>query len=177
MKCQKCGNNEVNISYSSNINGNVNETHLCSKCATESGYDIEKLFNNEHNMAMGEMFEKMFAMPRRNNGLMSMAIPMIPASAIFPFVVRPTGGMIEEKDSSSCGCEQHTTHNQQSVDVDEDMKMRRELNAQMREAIANEEFEKAAVLRDKIKLLGTQENGGSKKCDSEINTQDSANAQ
>ncbi|MCL2426100.1 MAG: UvrB/UvrC motif-containing protein [Oscillospiraceae bacterium] len=176
MKCQKCGNNEVNFSYSSNINGNVSETNLCSKCATESGYDIEKLFNNEHNVAVGEMFEKMFAIPKSNNGLMSMAIPMIPTSAVFPFVVRPTSGMIEERNSNSCGCGQHTTHNQ-NADVDEDMKMRRELNAQMREAIANEEFEKAAVLRDKIKMLGTQETGGSQKCDTEKNSQDSANAQ
>ena len=175
MKCQKCGNNEVNFSYSSNINGNVTETNLCSKCATESGYDFEKIFNNEHDFAMDEMFDRMFTMPRRTNGLMSMAIPMIPASTVFPFIVRPTNGMIEQKNSNSCGCESscgnHATQDR-DVQVDENMKMRRELNAQMRVAVASENFEEAAVLRDKIKAIG-----GSQQCNTEESSQDSASAQ
>jgi len=182
MKCQKCGNNEVNFSYSSNVNGNKTEMNLCSKCATESGYDFEKIFNNEHSVGVGEMFERMFAMPGRNNGMMPMAIPMIPAGTMFPFIVRPTGGMIEQRNSHSCGCGNHAAQSQ-DVQVDEDMKMRRELNAQLREAVANEEFEKAAVLRDKIKGFEqglqntTLETGGSQQCDSETNSQDSATAQ
>jgi len=151
--------------------------NLCSKCATESGYDIEKIFNNEYDLGIGDMFNKILAMPRRANGVMPMAIPMIPASAVFPFVVQPTRDITDQRNSHVCGCgsdcDNHKTPNQE-MQVDNDMKMRRELNAQLRMAIANEEFEEAAVLRDKIRSL---ESGGSQQWDSEKNSQDSASAQ
>ena len=33
MKCEHCGKNEVTFVYRSNINGQVEEKHLCSDCA------------------------------------------------------------------------------------------------------------------------------------------------
>ena len=46
MKCQKCGNNEVNFHYTSNINGSVTEAYLCSECAKDSGFAIGGAFGD-----------------------------------------------------------------------------------------------------------------------------------
>ena len=37
MKCDRCGKEEVNFHYTSNINGNITEKHLCAQCAGELG--------------------------------------------------------------------------------------------------------------------------------------------
>jgi len=175
MKCQKCGTNEVNFHYSSNVNGCVAETHLCSKCAMESGYDLVNLFN--------ELF------PERGGvrGFMPMAIPVFKSNAFFPVTMRTQQNLQGQNEACNCGCETGKAR-QINVEVDEDMQIRRELNAQMRAAVEKEEFEKAAELRDKIKALettathravnvqhdhNTQEAGGNVKCDSETTSQDS----
>ena len=38
MKCENCGKNEVTFVYHSNINGKVEEKHLCGECAQQMGY-------------------------------------------------------------------------------------------------------------------------------------------
>jgi len=181
MKCQKCGINEVSLHYSSNINGSVTETHLCSKCATETGYDIEKLFDLE----LGNIFDSMLPMRSAINGFIPMAIPMVAANSMFPFTMMSGRGMIGQGEPCTCGCGQKVLRGT-NIEVDETMRQRRELNAQMQEAVAKEEFEKAAELRDKIKALesaGVQQSGSqqqaerTEKCDSETTSQDSPGAQ
>jgi len=167
MKCQKCGKNEVNFHYSSNVNGCVAETHLCSQCATESGYDIGKIFD------VGNFFDGMVKMRNGINGFMPMAIPVVQANTFLPFTIQPRAGMIDNGVPCDCGCAA-TKSGEMNIEVDETMKMRRELNAQMRAAVEKEEFETAAELRDKIKEL---EAGRKMKCDSETTSQDSPAAQ
>ena len=185
MKCQKCGNNEVNFHYSSNVNGSVTEAHLCSGCAMESGYDISKMFD----LDFGNIFDNMLPIRNAISGFIPMAIPMINANSMFPFTMMPRRGMIEQgQRSSDCECSacgQSVLRNP-NVEVDEIMSQRRQLNAQMQEAVAKEEFEKAAELRDKIRALesaGAQQSGSqqeaerTEKCDSETTSQDSPGAQ
>ena len=38
MKCENCGKNEVTFVYQSNVNGQVEEKHLCAQCAEKLGY-------------------------------------------------------------------------------------------------------------------------------------------
>jgi len=182
MKCQKCGKSEVNFHYTSNVNGCVTETHLCSDCAIESGYDIEKMFD----LNPGNIFDSMLPMSSNISGFIPLAIPMLNSNTMFPFTRMPRRGMIEQGDSCTCGtCGQNVLKNT-NIEVDETMKQRRELNAQMHTAVANEEFEKAAELRDKIKALesaGTEQKSSlqgterNEKCDSETTSQDSPAAQ
>jgi len=174
MKCQKCGINEVNFRYSSNVNGCVAETHLCSKCAAESGYDLSKLFDPEQSLDIGSILNGLFPVQGGIRGFMPMAIPVFKSGAFFPVAVQSQPGMTGQNESCNCGCETGTGR-QANIEVDEDMKVRRELNAQMRTAVENEEFELAASLRDQIKAL--QEAGGNEKCDSETISQDSPAAQ
>ena len=185
MKCQKCGVNEVSFHHSSNVNGCVTETHLCSQCAMESGYDLGQMFDLGGLLDTNQLIDLMFPAQRGVGGFMPVALPVVQSSNIFPFTVRPITGKSQQGTPCECGCGKSITHGQK-IEVDEEMKIRRELNAQMRTAVANEEFEKAAELRDKIKALeitGTQETTDTQKaerrgqCDSETTTQDSPTVQ
>jgi len=157
MKCQKCGKNEVNFHYTANINGNVTEKHLCSSCAAESGYDIEHMFTSKQFADFGNIFNEMFPVRSGLGGFMPMAIPVMQANTMYPFIFerRPGIGsslLREQGDSCTCGCGKKITR-ENEIEVDKEMNERRELNMQMRSAIENEEFEKAAELRDKIRAL------------------------
>ena len=44
MLCEKCGKNQANTLLKESINGNVSEIHLCEECAAELGYN--NLFHN-----------------------------------------------------------------------------------------------------------------------------------
>jgi len=168
MKCQKCGRNEVNFHYSSNVNGNVTEQHLCSSCAEEAGYDMRRMF--DQTVDFGGLFGGMLPMSSGVSGFMPLALPaietdtitpfmaadsrfpFIQANVMFPFTLQHRPGIMEQDNSCNCGCGQNKTKGK-DVEVDKEMSMRRELNKQMRIAVENEEFEKAAELRDKIKEL------------------------
>jgi len=186
MKCQKCGSDEVSFHYSKNVNGCVTETHLCSQCAEESGFDIEKMFDQEHFtsldqsqfISLSDLLSEFFPI-RGVGGFVPLAIPMKQSNTVLPYSVHPLTGMPQQGNRCDCGCGQ-ARKSDINVEVDEEMKTRRELNAQMRAAVANEEFEKAAELRDKIKELeniDTQGTGRSKTCNSETIIQDSPTAQ
>ena len=53
MKCENCGKNEVTFVYQSNINGRVEEKHLCSECAEKLGY-TQRI--NAHSQRMMQNF-------------------------------------------------------------------------------------------------------------------------
>ena len=197
MKCQKCGKNEVNFHYSSNVNGCVTETYLCSSCAAESGYNLNKMLDFDSFFGSDPFAGFMF--PTRGiSGFLPMAVPVVRANTMFPgqlfdlLTTQPGMSKINQETPCKCGCGKtgvnYTGVDNTGIEVDEEMSKRRELNAQMRIAIENEEFEKAAELRDKIKELeakktrdtvsppeteGSPETGRSTKCDSETTSQDS----
>jgi len=158
MRCQRCGNGDVCLHYSSNINGCVTETYLCSKCAAESGCDFGELF------AGGNIFEdlqRIFGGIGGISGFMPMAIPVMHSNQMLPFSVYQGGGMMEQSHSCGCGsdevvsCEPNDVRTTHEVDVK--LSEQRELNIQLRLAIENEEYEKAAEIRDKIKELSVRE--------------------
>jgi len=161
MKCQNCGKNEVNFHYSSNVNGAVTETHLCSECAEQSGYDIESMFDFENIFA--DMLQMRSPFGRLGGlggigGFMPLAIPVMNTGAVMPIRVRPRISTAQHDVSQGCGCPAGT----KNVEVDEKMSKLRELNVQMRAAVEKEDFERAAELRDQIKELKTPCEGESK---------------
>jgi excinuclease UvrABC helicase subunit UvrB len=85
-------------------------------------------------------------------GFMPIALPVMRANTFFPFTMQPGIGKIEQENTCGCGCEK-AAQGETNVEVSDEMRERRELNMQMRVAVENEEFEKAAELRDKIKEL------------------------
>ena len=146
MKCQNCGKNEINFHYSSNVNGCVTETHLCSECAAKSGYDFERLFGTN------SFFSSVFPFSTRNAFL---PIPMFSFRLSSPFTPLPQTGL----PSNECACEgacEASAPETTPAEVDAEMLKRREINIireQMRLAADKEDFEKAAEFRDQIRQM------------------------
>jgi len=151
MKCQNCGKNEVSFHYTSNVNGAVTETHLCSECAMQAGYDVESMFD------LGNMFDdllplsSMFGNRGGISGFMPLAVPMVSTDRLVPFRVRPRPALDRQRIAKGCEC--CTETKKEHVEVDETMSKLRELNVELRAAIESENFERAAEIRDQIKEL------------------------
>ena len=146
MKCEKCGKREANYYYSSNINGNVTEKHLCSACAGEIGADRD-FFSG-----MDGMFEDMLESFFGRNGFLS---PRSGFSFSMPTLMMPR---IEFRldDGSAQKAPTPELKTGEKVEVDPEMQKRRELNMlreQMKNAAEKEDFEKAAEIRDKLREL------------------------
>lgn len=151
MKCQNCGKEEVNFHYTSNINGNITERHLCAECASKLGLTGKMGIGPD--ASFEDIFAELFgARPnKRMFGGYGMVLPT--------FVIPAMGLLVPDDGPVSVPAEPELrTETKQDVkpEIDEEMKKRRELNIlreQMRIAVEKEEFEKAAVLRDSIRAL------------------------
>ena len=155
MKCKKCGKDEVNFHYSSNVNGVVHQTHLCSECASQSGIDFGRMFDSSSMFSGFSPFgTRSRLMPMTMLGFDPIAMLGIDPAAVF--VTWPQAGLPEAE--CACGgssCETSVPETDEAQ-VDGDMKKRREINIlkeQMRLAAENEDFEKAAQLRDQVKQM------------------------
>ena len=123
MKCQKCGKNEVNLHYSSNVNGAVTEAHLCSECAQSSGYDLDRIFSSGSMFGRGGMFGyegfpgipgplSMFGMDRDFGGMFPMfsmggrarpaAYPAFGFSPFIQFALQPWISAPQTEQQSEC---------------------------------------------------------------------------
>ena len=162
MKCQKCGKNETNFHYSSNVNGNVTEAHLCSECASKSGYDFGSMFNTD----FGSMFNTGFGSMFNTDRIFGSLLPFNMGRAFLPMPIFGYGMMSPfgapqgiGTTAGDCDCgeqceapEKETT----APEVDAEMQKRREINTireQMRCAAEKEDYEKAAELRDQIRQM------------------------
>ncbi len=166
MKCQKCKKNEANTHVKRVINGEFEEYHLCSECAKEMGYGnafsgFGSSFADDFNSLFGSFFEN--ALPARTQatrcdtcgttyndiartGMVGCADCYdIFADRLLPTIRRVHG------NTAHCG------KNSPSYRVVEDEKEDKpeneidRLKAELDEAVKNQEFEKAAQLRDEIK--------------------------
>lgn len=148
MKCENCGKYEADYHYTSNINGNVTEKHLCSECARKLGYGSDMFYNT--GSLIDDMFDGFFSTGRRSMtpfGTLGMTMPamLIPQIYINMDGGIPIAAPSEEKNTAA----------------DPEMKKMREMNIlknQMKTAAENEDFEKAAEIRDKIKKLENENN-------------------
>ena len=159
MKCQNCGKNEANFHYSSNINGCVTETHLCAQCATMQGYDFDRLIEGSLCDARS-MAGSFFPIFGEQHGYSPLTTPVIGFGAPMTIRVRPRIGAGQPARERNCPDESgrecgKQTERGQDGEVDKEMQERRELRMQMHRAARNEDFERAAELRDKLKAMET----------------------
>lgn len=190
MKCQKCGINDANVSYTRIINGERTSLHLCSECAKEMNinvnfsFGVDDLFNN-----FFEDFSKIrsLAMPRfmglrgLDRGFEDMMenslfeeIPFFKDDIFFESPRRISSSKdelddvlnnIQKKHKNSKEIKNEKIENQEKMVKKEDktenkvedkkQKEIEQLKAKIQEYIKTEEYEKAAVLRDKIKKLSS----------------------
>lgn len=154
MKCENCGKNEVTFVYQSNINGNITEKHLCSECAEKLGYSQKIAAHSQRmmqNFFGGSFFDDFFSsmpslMGRRNWMLED-----------------PFDDFFADMPALSAAPAQHqeqTNRKQQEDLVGREEQSRfaymRQMNAlrmEMKKAVHQENFERAAELRDEIRKL------------------------
>ncbi len=156
MKCEHCGKNEATFYYKSNINGQVTEQHLCADCAKELGYagSIEEELNR-----FGRMQQEMF----RSFDDLFLPMPALMGSIASPFE-RMFGGFDRMLPQLGAGAEaaqpQTASEDRQAARdslVTEDerkaLDRQRRINAlrhEMQQAVGEENFERAAQLRDEL---------------------------
>lgn len=154
MKCQNCGKNQVNVRYMQVINGKKTELNLCEDCANEMnlGMNFNFGFENEIEDFFDDFMEPaIFNIPSfiGENSLMRSlrklnSMPVLDNSyKNFPNDLDETLSKIQKKSALSF---KKKNEKKQVSEVDK-------LKNELQECIKKEEYEKAAVLRDKIKKL------------------------
>ena len=158
MKCENCGKNEVTFIYQSNINGKVTEKHLCSECAEKLGY-TQKIA--AHNRSMMQNF---FGGSLLGNGFFDDFFSPMPS------LMGRSGWLLEDPFddffaempalSAAPVQQQEEQQKQQNDLVGKEEQSRfaymRQVNAlklEMKKAVHQENFERAAQLRDQIHQL------------------------
>ena len=145
MRCENCGKNEANFIYRSSINGRTEEHHLCQACAEKLGYTrnffdqrpslMDSLFGNSGFFdsmpsLMGRMLENPFddffdAMP---------AIGAVPVQEVQ-----------KDRKDNLMSCEDQSRFSY--------LRQMNALKHAQKKAIHEEDFERAAELRDEIHKL------------------------
>jgi len=160
MDCDICKKNEAVVHYAEVINGEIRKLNLCEKCAKEKGFGLEVSFS------LGDMVAGIIKDSSKDS------------DKIFAKIDKCSKcGMLydEFKKAGRLGCDncykvfekklipildtihKHTRHKGKVPKAFREKFSRiekiRELNKKLKEAVENEEFELAAVLRDKIKEI------------------------
>lgn len=159
MKCQNCGKNNANVRYTQVINGDKTELFLCDECANEMNIGMNFDFG------MNDVFSNFFD---DFTGIKTIAIPEITKC-------KSCGLNYDEfSNTGMLGCEEcyntfsnrldgilNRIHgsNRQLNSAKKDKEAKNELSEieklknELKICIEKEEYEKAAVIRDKIKKL------------------------
>ena len=155
MKCENCGKNEDTFVYQSNINGQVTEKHLCSECAEKLGY-TQKIAAHSQRMMQNFFGNSLFG----NSFFDDFFSPV-------PTLMGRRNWMLEDPfddffSEMPALCASPVEQEQQKADdlVNREEQSRfaymRQMNAlkmEMKKAVHQENFERAAELRDQIHQL------------------------
>ena len=164
MKCEHCGKNEATFYYKSNINGNVTEHHLCGDCARELGYadSMEKSFGSFGQGLFGGFDDCFTPMPALAGRFCEPFEEMNRRFArMFPAL---TSGGAETASAGSTPAAQSAApvpgndlvSDAEHRELDRERRMNA-LRTELQQAIATENFEHAAQLRDQIHGMEKEE--------------------
>ena len=152
MKCENCGKNEVTFVYQSNVNGQITEKHLCSECAEQLGY-TQRLAAQSQRMMRGlfggGLFEDFFTPVPSLLGRMSR---MLEDPFDDFFADMPALGAPAEAEQEAPKAQETLLKQEEQNEISK----ARQLNAlrmEMRKAVSEENFERAAELRDQIREM------------------------
>ena len=155
MKCEKCDNEAV-FHYQSNINGEKREYHLCSDCAKKEGFNDMLAFRPHpmYGSLWRDPFENLTESFFRDS-FVALADNFFGKELFTPVLASPEIKVAVGETGKST--ESGTAHTDNiPMDAGSEIREKRELQAlrhQLRAAVIDEEFEKAAELRDKIRGL------------------------
>ena len=154
MLCEKCGKNHANTYYKTTVNGKTKEMYLCSECAAKlNGQSFDDIWN------LGGLFfdDSFFG---KALGLSSpKTVKHCPSCGVTVQYIADTGKVgcadcyttfdkeLEAAIKRAHGASEHKNETQPKADPIAEKK------ALLRQAIENEEYEKAAEIRDEIRKL------------------------
>ena len=157
MKCENCGKNEVTFVYRSNINGKVEEKHLCSDCAEKLGYTQRIAAHNQR--MMQNFFDNSFF----GGGLLDDFFSPMPSlmSRMNRLLENPFDDFFSDMPALGAPVQQSQQQEEKKDDLVEKeeqsrfarMRQMNALRMEMKKAVHQENFERAAEIRDQIKAL------------------------
>ena len=163
MKCENCGRNEANFVYRSSINGRTEEHHLCQACAEKLGYTrsffdqrpslMDSFFgNNSFFGSMPSLMGRMMESPFDDFFDEMPAIGTVPVQEVQ-----------KDRKDNLMSCEDQSRFSY--------LRQMNALKHAQKKAIHEEDFERAAELRDEIHKLeeAHKEAEASKKDDEDRN--------
>ena len=160
MKCERCGQREATYHYRENINGKETKAHLCSVCAAEKEVNIpmleffsggimgQILSNTRKSEDIARKIKKCSLCGSELSFLEKTGKVGCPQCYIdfAPYLENALGkihGNTVHKGKSPAGSKKQL-----------DMKRRKmQLEAELREAVEAEEYERAAVIRDRLRTF------------------------
>lgn len=162
MKCENCGKNEVTFVYQSNINGKVTEKHLCSECAEKLGYSQRVATHSQRMMQsfFGNSFFDDFFSPMPS--LMGRMTRMLEDPFDDFFADMPALGAAPAQQEDQSQQKQDDLVGKEEQGRFAYMRQMNALKMEMKKAVHQENFERAAELRDQIRALEHKEQKESK---------------
>ena len=155
MKCENCGKNEVTFVYQSNINGKVTEKHLCSECAEKLGYTQKIAAHSQRmmqnffgNSIFGNSFFDDFFSP-----VPSLMGRMLEDPFDVFFADMPALGAAPVQQQEQVNQKQDDLVGKEEQSRFAYMRQMNALKMEMKKAVHQENFERAAELRDQIHQL------------------------
>ena len=157
MKCDSCGKNEAYIHYTKIINGKYKEEHLCEECALKN-YDFDKTFS------MNKLFTGLIDGYKDTNEVKDeiqcgfCGLTYSEFSKDGKFGCSQCYDTFKDKlDPLIKGLHGHNIHRGKiPVNSSDSIYLKREednLQTELENAVKMEEFERAALIRDKLKKL------------------------
>ncbi len=152
MKCQKCNKNEANIQYREYVNGKTREIRLCEDCARETGLlgKTENMFADMERRMIGA-FTPFSVFGGLGGGCSPVRGFLGGGSSFFsePFFAEPffDNDPVEDMQLPTEEKKEKKASEKEPAETEAEMK------ARLLDAIADERYEDAAKLRDKIKKL------------------------
>ena len=139
MRCEHCGRNEATFHYQRTVNGRTEEAHLCPRCAAELGYDTG--FGDFD--SFGSVFSLLPSMLGSWGGFFGE--PQLTPAARRTLQLTPAP-------------DEPVYETESLLDETEGEALRREcarnsLSVRLKNAVAAENYEEAAQLRDELKKL------------------------
>ena len=162
MKCEHCGKNEVAFMYQSNLNGHVEKLHLCGECAEKLGYGSQ-LVNHSRQM----MREMMGGSMLSGRFLEDFFAPVTGRTGRSRWLLEdPFEDFFREMPALRTGeaTAEQSAPQKELLEKEEQSRFSRmrELNAlrqEKKKAVREEDYERAAQLRDRIRALEEETNG------------------
>ena len=177
MKCENCGKNEANFFFHSNINGKVEERHLCAECAAKLGY-TRRMAEQRRSMMSGFPESAFFGgLPGESGeptgffdgfpGAGSLWNRFFGSSLMGRMLDNPFDDFFSDMPALGAAPEVRQADDETEAETGEAspaapqkqenrFDRRRKLNAlrmEMKKAIRQEDFERAAQLRDEIHAM------------------------